>query len=106
MSNHGESTVRLRVGRVVMIRHGASQKGQVAVIDSHGGGLVTVRAWHVRSGSFGRAKSIPTRDVLSAAEAKDPRVKDVKAALAGRPLPSVVAKEKPAEKARGEAEKV
>ena len=73
--------VTIRTGRLVLVRN-AKGAGQVAVIEGHGGGLVTVRAWHVNTGGFAvNAKSIPRRDVLAAVDPKDERVIAAKAAM-------------------------
>lgn len=80
--------VTIRAGRLVLVRHGKSEGGQVAVIEGHGDGLVTVRAWHAKSATFAEhPKSIPMRDVLGVPVSTDPRVKSAKAELKRRREP-------------------
>lgn len=72
-----------KVGELVLVEHGSSTRGQVAVVSGvDAPGLVKVRKFHPRSGSFAAETSVPLWKTRGKPERGDKRAAAARALLA------------------------
>lgn len=64
-----------RVGELILVEHGISPRGQIALVMSVAGGLFTVRKFVVASSRFGAPTTVPAFRVKGKPAADDLRVK-------------------------------
>ena len=78
--------LRLKAGELVLVQHGASRRGQIALVESQDKTLVKVRKWFANGQKFGEnALTLPLRMILGRPGKDDERATLARAKLAAGP---------------------